>query len=102
MVERPQRSEMQQWKFNDPDTILNIGLKRIILPIPDVLYQQDIAAFELGSASLMQILLQRDKMIFHIQAVMGLARARPCFSYGLRLARTYDLTSRSFAPRQAT
>ena len=50
MVERPQRSEMQQWKFDDPDVVPNIGPKRIILPIPDVLYQQDIAAFQLGSA----------------------------------------------------
>ena len=86
---------MQQWKFDDLDAVLNIGPKRIILPIPDVLYQQDIAAFQLGFTGLVQVLLQRDKMIFHIQAVIELARARQCFVNRLGLAVADDQNSRS-------
>ena len=95
MVERPQRGEMQQWKFDDLDAVLNIGPQRIILPIPDVLHQQDIAAFQLGSTGLVQVLLQRDKMIFHMQAVVELAGACQCFVNRLGLAVADDQNSHS-------
>src|SRR4051794_20211453 len=91
---------MQQWKFDDPDAILNIGSKRIVLPIPDVLYQQNIAAFQLGSAGLVQVLLQRDKMIFHVQAVIELARARQRFVNCLSLAVADDQNPRSLRRNQ--
>ena len=84
---------MQQWKFNDPGILPYIGLERIMLPIPDVLHEQDVAVFYFGLAELVQILLQRDKMIFDVEPLIELARTHQRFVNRLGLAVSDDQDS---------
>src|SRR5262252_10586408 len=57
MIERPQRSKVQQREFDNRQIVMNIGAKWVILPIFYILNEHYVAAREVLPAELMQIVL---------------------------------------------
>src|SRR5215469_8902850 len=90
MIERPQRRKMQERKFDDLNIVTNIRPERIVLPVSNLLNQQNIAVLEFGFAEFVQVLLQADEVIFSVQPAIEISRSNQRLAYRLRLAISDD------------
>src|SRR5262249_44469417 len=77
-------------KFDDLNIVTNVPPERIVLPISDVLNQQNIAVLEFGFAEFVQVLLQADEVIFSVQPAIEAPRANQRLAHRLRLAISDD------------
>src|SRR6516162_1107322 len=90
MIERPQRRKVQERKFDDLNIVTNVRPERIVLPVSDVLNQQNIAVLEFGFAEFVQVLLQADEVIFSVQPAIEIPCTNQRLTYRLRLAISDD------------